>query len=109
MGDNPVLQLIDSPGFWVVARPLVVVGGAPRASRGGYRGVDPVRVAGASVPADRAPSIFAAPHGFDLLRSPNPQVAFGIGPRVCLGAHVARLEAAEMLRQPPFGTRLFVQ
>ena len=49
--------------------------------------------------ANRDPSVFRDPHRLDLLRSPNPHVAFGIGPHFCLGAHLARLEAAEMLRQ----------
>jgi cytochrome P450 len=49
--------------------------------------------------ANRDPSVFSDPHRLDLLRRPNPHVAFGIGPHFCLGAHLARLEAAEMLRQ----------
>ena len=48
--------------------------------------------------ANRDPSVFADPHRLDLQRDPNPHVAFGIGPHFCLGAHLARLEAAEMLR-----------
>ena len=48
--------------------------------------------------ANRDPAVFADPHRLDLQRSPNPHVAFGIGPHFCLGAHLARLEAAEMLR-----------
>jgi cytochrome P450 len=48
--------------------------------------------------ANRDPAVFEEPHGLDLERSPNPHVAFGIGPHFCLGAHLARLEAAEMLR-----------
>jgi cytochrome P450 len=48
--------------------------------------------------ANRDPSVFVDPHRLDLLRSPNPHVAFGVGPHFCLGAHLARLETAEMLR-----------
>ncbi len=48
--------------------------------------------------ANHDPAVFADPHHLDLLRDPNPHVAFGIGPHFCLGAHLARLEAAEMLR-----------
>jgi cytochrome P450 len=48
--------------------------------------------------ADRDPAVFAEPHGLDLRRDPNPHVAFGVGPHFCLGAHLARLETAEMLR-----------
>ncbi|MFF1376223.1 cytochrome P450 [Streptomyces sp. NPDC058308] len=36
--------------------------------------------------------VFTAPHRLDLSRSPNPHVAFGDGPHVCLGAHFARLQ-----------------
>ncbi len=48
--------------------------------------------------ANRDPAVFADPHRLDLRRTPNPHVAFGVGPHFCLGAHLARLEAAEMLR-----------
>ncbi|MEV7190334.1 cytochrome P450 [Streptomyces sp. NPDC093510] len=36
--------------------------------------------------------VFDDPHRLDLSRSPNPHVAFGDGPHVCLGAHFARLQ-----------------
>jgi cytochrome P450 len=49
--------------------------------------------------ANRDPDVFTEPHGLDLTRSPNPHVAFGHGPHFCLGAHLARLEFAEMLRR----------
>jgi cytochrome P450 len=48
--------------------------------------------------ANRDPKVFADPHGLDLRRDPNPHVAFGVGPHHCLGAHLARLEMAEMLK-----------
>jgi cytochrome P450 len=48
--------------------------------------------------ANRDPEVFADPHRLDLLRDPNPHVALGVGPHFCLGAHLARLEMAEMLR-----------
>ena len=55
--------------------------------------------------ANRDPAVFADPHGLDLQRDPNPHVAFGVGPHFCLGAHLARLETAEMLRRPPAPAR----
>ena len=47
--------------------------------------------------ANRDPAVFPDPHGLDLQRDPNPHVGFGVGPHFCLGAHLARLETAEML------------
>ncbi|MFI8852631.1 cytochrome P450 [Streptomyces sp. NPDC053499] len=51
--------------------------------------------------------VFDVPHTLELARTPNPHVAFGEGPHVCLGAHFARLqlrvlyqEAARQL--PPY-------
>jgi cytochrome P450 len=48
--------------------------------------------------ANHDPTVFADPHRLDLTRDPNLHVAFGTGPHFCLGAHLARLETAEMLR-----------
>lgn len=42
--------------------------------------------------ANRDEDYFAAPDDFDLRRSENPHLAFGIGPHFCLGAGLARLE-----------------
>ena len=43
--------------------------------------------------ANRDETVFADPQSFDIRRSPNPHVSFGIGAHFCLGAHVARLQA----------------
>ncbi len=48
--------------------------------------------------ANRDPRVFPDPHAFVLDRPLRPaHVAFGGGPHVCLGAHVARLEARTVL------------
>jgi cytochrome P450 len=44
--------------------------------------------------ANRDPAVFADPNRFDLARTNlNRQLAFAQGPHVCLGMHLARLEA----------------
>lgn len=47
--------------------------------------------------ANRDEQVFADPDRLDLDRSPNPHLAFGVGPHFCLGARLARAEAATML------------
>jgi cytochrome P450 len=45
------------------------------------------------VSANYDEDVFADPYTFDLHRSPNPQVAFGLmSPHLCLGAQLARME-----------------
>ncbi|WCB94605.1 Polyketide biosynthesis cytochrome P450 PksS [Baekduia alba] len=49
--------------------------------------------------ANRDPAAFPEPDRFDVGRTPNRHVAFGGGVHTCLGAHVARLEAREVLER----------
>lgn len=67
------------------------LGGAP------IRRGDLVRISIAA--ANRDPSVFPGPDAFDLTR-PNARrhLAFAQGPHVCVGVHLARLEARAALR-----------
>jgi cytochrome P450 family 142 subfamily A polypeptide 1 len=42
--------------------------------------------------ANRDETVFDEPGTFDVRRQPNPHLAFGFGPHVCLGNQLARLE-----------------
>ena len=48
--------------------------------------------------ANRDESVFAAADRFDVCRSPNPRVGFGMGVHFCLGAPLARMELQVSLR-----------
>lgn len=49
--------------------------------------------------ANRDEEVFEEPFKFDIGRTPNPHLAFGIGEHYCLGANLARLELHVMFRQ----------
>jgi cytochrome P450 len=49
--------------------------------------------------ANRDPAAFDDPEQIVLDRRPNRHMAFGAGPHMCVGAHVARLEMSIMLEQ----------
>ncbi len=48
--------------------------------------------------ANRDPAVFANPDEFELTRSDRRHVAFAQGPHVCVGVHLARLEARTALQ-----------
>src|SRR5579872_5310707 len=47
--------------------------------------------------ANRDPAKFERPDALDLSRDPNEHIAFGGGPHVCLGQHLARIEIDAIL------------
>jgi cytochrome P450 len=49
--------------------------------------------------ANRDPAKFENPDALDLARTPNEHIAFGGGPHVCLGQHLARIEIDAVLTE----------
>jgi cytochrome P450 len=48
---------------------------------------------------NRDDEVFAEPFRFQIDRSPNRHLAFGFGPHLCLGMHLARLEIRAFFRE----------
>jgi cytochrome P450 len=65
----------------------------------GQRIAEGDRVILAHASANRDESVFAEPDRFDIGRQPNPHLGFGVGPHLCLGASLARLEARCMFEE----------
>jgi cytochrome P450 len=49
--------------------------------------------------ANRDEAVFPDSQEFDIRRSPNPHLGFGVATHFCLGAHLARLEARVFLEE----------
>jgi len=49
--------------------------------------------------ANRDPAVFANPERFDLVRTPNKHLGFGVGHHQCLGMNLARMELEAALRK----------
>jgi cytochrome P450 len=49
--------------------------------------------------ANRDEEVFESPFRFDVGRTPNHHLAFGIGEHFCLGSHLARLEIRVMFEE----------
>ena len=49
--------------------------------------------------ANRDEEVFDNPDAFNIERQPNRHFAFGVGPHLCLGIHLARLELSVLFRQ----------
>lgn len=48
---------------------------------------------------NRDTAVFSDPDRFDIMRSPNPHIAFGFGPHMCLGQHLAKLEMRVLFQE----------
>lgn len=126
-GFEPLADLVGNALFWLLPRPAAVAQLRDGRDELGGTAVDellriespipftarvttaPVDLAGGAVPsgarvlavvaaANRDPRVFDRPGDLILDRSPNPHLAFGVGPHFCLGAPLVRLAGAILLR-----------
>lgn len=119
--DLGLLLLIDHPGQYRALRSnpqlinsavdeilrlssITSIGGLPRYANTDLTVDDTAISTGdavllATTAANRDPRVFADPDTFDITRTPNPHLAFGHGPRYCIGAGLARIELCEVLRR----------
>jgi cytochrome P450 len=83
---------------------ISAIGGLPRYASADITIDDATIAAGDAVllatsAANRDPRVFTDPDTFDITRTPNPHLAFGHGPRYCIGASLARLELSEIFHR----------
>ncbi|MBE8519235.1 cytochrome P450 [Amycolatopsis sp. H6(2020)] len=99
--ENP--QLIDSAVDEILRlSSITAIGGLPRYAKTDLTIDETTISAGdavllATAAANRDPRVFPDPETFDITRTPNQHLAFGHGPRYCIGAGLARIELCEVL------------
>jgi cytochrome P450 len=95
-------DLVDSAVEEILRWTSPIIHFARRATRdaehGGQKIREGERLALFYPSANRDEALFDDPYTFDIERSPNRHLAFGIGQHFCLGAHVARLELQVIFR-----------
>ncbi|WP_236795463.1 cytochrome P450 [Amycolatopsis sp. GM8] len=114
---NGMLALLRNPDQWALlkAEPSLMPGaieeilrhetpsrGQSRVARtpieiGGKRIETGQQVMPLLIAANRDPRVFDDPERFDITRTPNPHITFTAGIHYCLGAVLAKAEAASML------------
>jgi pimeloyl-[acyl-carrier protein] synthase len=116
---NGMLTMLATPGSLerMTAEPDLITPAveeclrfAPSVTLNGRYALEDVAIGGKTIPAghevffpmdavNRDPAQFADPHRFDVARKENPHLTFSIGPHVCLGASLARMEARVTFRR----------